>query len=76
VALGDEGWAPFLDAAGDVGVEVDPKVAEIVHVEELVLWQAAANAARMLHEDAMPAQTPSRTCRSGPSSLPNGRGRA
>jgi hypothetical protein len=53
VALADEGWAPLLDAAGDVGIEVDAATAEVVHVEGLVLWQAAANAARMLHEDSM-----------------------
>jgi hypothetical protein len=34
-------------------VSIDPATAEVVHVEELVLWQAAANAAQMLHVDAM-----------------------
>jgi hypothetical protein len=53
VAAGGEGFGAMLNVVDDLGVHVDPAVAEVVHVEELQLFRAAANVARMVHEDGM-----------------------
>ncbi len=53
VALGDDGFGPLFTLVDDLGVHVDPAVAEVVHVEELRLFAAAANVARMVHQDGM-----------------------
>jgi hypothetical protein len=53
VAVGNDGFGPLFGLVDDLGVHVDPAVAEVVHVEELRLFAAAANVARMLHEDGM-----------------------
>jgi hypothetical protein len=52
-AAGHDGFGPLLKLVADLGVHVDPEVAEVVHTEELVLYSAATNAARMLHEDGI-----------------------
>ncbi len=51
--LGDEGFQALPEIVGEVGFPVDPAVAEVVHREEQRLLGAAANAARMLHEDGI-----------------------
>lgn len=53
VGVGDEGFGPLLELTEDLDLHVDAAVAEVVYREEFVLWQAAANAARMVHEDGM-----------------------
>jgi hypothetical protein len=53
VALGNEGFGALFRVVGDLGIDVDPAVADVVHVEELGLFGAAANVARLLHEDGM-----------------------
>lgn len=53
VALGSEGLAPLLEVVGDLGVAVDPAVADAVRREEEWSYLVAANAARMLHEDGI-----------------------
>jgi hypothetical protein len=52
-AVGSEGFGPLVKLVDDLGVHVDPEVAEVVHTEELLLYSAATNAARMLHEDGI-----------------------
>lgn len=52
-ALGDEGWGVLLEVVGDLGVPIDPAVAEVVYREERWSYEVAANAARMLHEDGI-----------------------
>jgi len=51
--LGDDGFGALLEVVGDLGVPVDPTVAEVVHREERWSYEVAANAARMLHEDGV-----------------------
>jgi len=53
VALGEEGFATLLEVVGDLGVPVDPAVAEVVHREEEWSYLVAANAARLLHEEGI-----------------------
>jgi hypothetical protein len=53
VALDEGGFETLLEAVGDLGVPVDPAVAEAVYREEEWSYLAAANAARMLHEDGI-----------------------
>jgi hypothetical protein len=53
VAVSDDGFEPLLEVVDDLGLRVDPAVAEVVHVEEVRLFAAAANVARMLHENGM-----------------------
>jgi hypothetical protein len=53
VALGEDGFGALFRLMDDLGVHVDPAVAEVVHVEEQRLFAAAANVARMVHEDGM-----------------------
>jgi hypothetical protein len=53
VAVQDGGLAALLEDAGDTGFELDPVVATVVHEAELRLFEAATNAARMIHEDGM-----------------------
>jgi hypothetical protein len=52
-ALVEEGFATLLEVVGDLGVPVDPAVAEVVHREEEWSYLVAANAARMLHEEGI-----------------------
>jgi hypothetical protein len=53
-AIEPEGLGGLLDEAGDLGVRVDPDVAQVMHVEGWNLFGAGANVARMLHEDGIP----------------------
>lgn len=53
MALDDEGFASLLEVVGDLGVTVDPAVAEVVHREEEWSYLVAANTARLLHEEAI-----------------------
>jgi hypothetical protein len=53
VALGNDGFGALFSLVDDLGVHVDPAVAEVVHVEEQRLFAAAANVARMVHQDGM-----------------------
>jgi hypothetical protein len=53
VALGHGGYGALLAETGDLGVPIDPAVADVVHIEEWRLFGAGTNAARMLHEDGM-----------------------
>ena len=55
VAVRDGGLAALLEETGDLGFHLDPVVAEVVHAEELRLFQTATNAARMIHEDGVSA---------------------
>ncbi|HEY7280410.1 MAG TPA: hypothetical protein VID47_02345, partial [Actinomycetota bacterium] len=48
-----DGLGALLDEAGDLGVRVDPDVAQVVHVEGWNLFGAGANVARMIHEDGI-----------------------
>ncbi len=52
-AVREDGLRGLLDEAGDLGVRMDPEVAEVVHEEEWNLFAAGTNAARMLHEDGI-----------------------
>jgi hypothetical protein len=52
-AVGDEGLEGLLREAKELGVTMDPAVAEVVLHEEWVLFGAATNAARKLHEDGI-----------------------
>jgi hypothetical protein len=52
-ALANDGYGALLEDVGHLGIQVDPEVAEVVHVEEWRLFAAATNAARMLHEDGI-----------------------
>jgi hypothetical protein len=52
-ALRGEGLGSLSKVADDLGVHIDPDVAEVVHVEGWRLFAAGANAARMLHEDGI-----------------------
>jgi hypothetical protein len=51
--LGPGGFREVLPVAVELGFEFDAGVADVVHGEEWELFGAAANAARMLHEDEM-----------------------
>ncbi len=53
MATADGGLRALLEEAGDLGVRIDPEVAEVVDAEEARLFEAATNAARMLHEDGI-----------------------
>jgi hypothetical protein len=52
-AIEPDGLGVLLDEAGDLGVRVDPAVAQVMHVEGWNLFGAGANVARMLHEDGI-----------------------
>ncbi len=52
-AIEPDGLEALLDEAGDLGVRVDPAVAQVMHVEGWNLFGAGANVARMLHEDGL-----------------------
>jgi hypothetical protein len=52
-ALANDGYGAVLREVGDLGVQVDAEVAEIVHVEEWRLFAAATNAVGMLHQEEM-----------------------
>jgi hypothetical protein len=59
-ALANDGYGAVLREVGDLGVQVDAEVAEIVHVEEWRLFAAATNAAGLLHQEEMtPAEAES-----------------
>jgi hypothetical protein len=51
--LGHDGFGALLEVVGDLGLPIDPAVAEVIHREEEWSYEVAANAARMLHEDAI-----------------------
>jgi hypothetical protein len=51
--LGDDGFGALLEVVGDLGFPIDSAVAEVIHREEEWSYEVAANAARMLHEDAI-----------------------
>ena len=52
-AIEPDGLGALLDEAGDLGVRVDPDVAQVMHVEGWNLFGAGANVACMLHEDGL-----------------------
>jgi hypothetical protein len=53
VAVRDDGFGALLGAVEGLGFPVDAEPAEVVHVESWLLFAAATNVSRMLHEDGM-----------------------
>ena len=52
-AVANDGLDALLKVTDDLGLPVDPAVAEVVHIEGARLFEAGTNAARMLHEGRM-----------------------